>query len=196
MEDKLRKPFCVKVGPIHVNRDIINISQITSNITFPVSKLRHASGIALKHKHKHAVAAHAQFSQNYLDVPTGGNLTMVDTTTIVPFPRRPTVKPKTGLSAGDGDAGSGVLVPPVSFHGCHVLGQLPKSVHSPVHPGINSTQNKTTQQSPRTKTGSLRLPLVRWDHVRYHPAQDQVQQSTHNSSASSRLVTCSSRHRT
>ena len=40
LEDKLRNPFCVKVGPIHVNRDIINISQITINITSPVLKSR------------------------------------------------------------------------------------------------------------------------------------------------------------
>ena len=91
MEDKLQKPFCVKVGPIHVNCDIINISQITSNITFPVSKLRHASGIALKHDHEHAAAAHVRFSQNYFDVATGGNLTMVvaETKTIVPSPDAP-----------------------------------------------------------------------------------------------------------
>ena len=79
------------VGAAHVNRDIINISQITSNIKFPVSKSRHASGIVLKHDHEHAAAVHARFSQNYLDVPTGGNLTMVvvESKTIVPSPGAP-----------------------------------------------------------------------------------------------------------
>ena len=91
-------------------------------------------------------------AKNYLDVPTGGNLTMVvaETKTIVPSPPAPHCQIKDGLSADDGDARSGVLVPVVSFHGCHVLGQHPKSVHSLVHPG--ATQNKATQQSPRTKT--------------------------------------------
>ena len=65
-KDKLRKPFQDKIGHIHVNRDIINISQITSNITYPVSKSRHASEIALRHDH-----------ENYLGVPTRGKLTMV-----------------------------------------------------------------------------------------------------------------------
>ena len=98
-EDKLRKPFQDKVGHIHVNRDIINISQITSNITLPVSKSRHASGSALKHDHKYAASAHARFGRNYLDVPTGGNLTMVvaETKTKVPSPSAPHCQIKDGV---------------------------------------------------------------------------------------------------
>ena len=38
------------------------------------------------------------------------------------------------------------------------------------------------------------VPLVRRDHARCRPAQGRVQPSIHNSSASSRLVTCSSQH--
>ena len=90
-KDKSRKPFCVKSGSFHVIHDITNISSVTFEITFPVSKSRHLSGTALKHDHKYAAYAHARFSQNYLDVPTGGNLTMVvaETKTIVPFPPAP-----------------------------------------------------------------------------------------------------------
>ena len=55
LKDKIRKLFCVKMGSVHVNRDITNISSVTSNITFPVSKSRHISEIALKHKYAVAV---------------------------------------------------------------------------------------------------------------------------------------------
>ena len=76
-KNKLRKQFFDKIGHIHANRDIINISQITSNIICPVLKSRHASEVALKHDHEHAATAHARFNENYPDVPTRGKLTMV-----------------------------------------------------------------------------------------------------------------------
>ena len=61
LKDKIRKPFCVRVGSIHLNHDVTNISQITSDITFPVSKSKHVSEIALKREY--AAAANALLSQ-------------------------------------------------------------------------------------------------------------------------------------
>ena len=63
LKDKIQTPFCVKMGSIYVNRDITNTSQITSNITFPVSKSRHMSGIVLKRDNKYTATAHARLSQ-------------------------------------------------------------------------------------------------------------------------------------
>ena len=97
LRDKIRKPFCVKMGSVHVKRNVANISTITSNIIFPVSKSRHVSGIALKHDHKHAATAHARFSQKYLDGPIRGNLTMVQTGAIAPFPPGPHCQVKNGV---------------------------------------------------------------------------------------------------
>ena len=51
LKDKIRKLFCVKMGSVHVNRDITNISAITSNTAFPVSKSRHISKITLKYEY-------------------------------------------------------------------------------------------------------------------------------------------------
>ena len=61
LKDKIRKPFCVKVGSIHINHDVTNISQIISDIAFPVSKSRHVSKIVLKREY--AAAADTLLSQ-------------------------------------------------------------------------------------------------------------------------------------
>ena len=108
-------------------------------------------------------------------------MVVVETKTIVPFPPAPHCQIKDGLSADNGDARSGVLVPPARFHGCHVLGQLPKSVHSLVHPGINSTQNKATWQSPGAKTESLvsRSSGATTRAVTQHKAKSNNQLTTH-----------------
>ena len=55
LKDKIRKPFCVKMGSVHVNCDITNISPITSDIIFPVSKSRHIFKIVFKHEYAAAV---------------------------------------------------------------------------------------------------------------------------------------------
>ena len=87
-------------------------------------------------------------------MPTRGNLTMVQKPKQQsPSPWRFTVRSKTGFSAGVGDARCGVIVLPAIFHGCCVLGCPQGAFIPPVHPGINSTQNKMMLRSPRTKSG-------------------------------------------
>ena len=69
-------------------------------------------------------------------------------------------------------------------------GVLPKSIHSPLHPGINSTQNRTMQQSPQPRSGLLRLPFLHSRAVWRDWLQRQPQATHHLGQRISRVRAC------
>ena len=134
--------------------------QITSDITSPVLKLRHVSGIALKRDHQHAATAHARFSQNYLDVQIRGNLTMVQTAAIVPFYPAPHCQIKDGVSRpATGMHGAASIVRPRGFRVCLLVFGLSTAFTFKVHPGVES-KIKNASAVPSNQSGVAAVAIV------------------------------------